>query len=349
MERNKFMDYLNGIKKPWKFLAPMVDHSDEPYRILAMQLGANVCYSEMVNCKVFNVNSCNAKYNQWYTTYTDKRPFVIQICGNDPDTMLQTCLSVQDYCDAIDINFGCPQEIAKKGHYGSFLQDEWELISNIISKCAKNVKVPIFCKIRIFESIDKSVEYAKLFERSGASLLAVHGRTRMQKGENTGLASWLHIKAIKEALSIPVIANGNMIYKKNIDSCYECTKCDGVMIAEPHLYNPCIFNEYQLSSLAIFEMYLNIIKEIKILLKDETNKKSEGYHIPLCSIKSHAFKIFNTLFKTRPELRMLLNKCKCFNDYEDFGRNVKLLVDDKIINDSDLCLEPYIRISKVAQ
>ena len=157
---------------------------------------------------------------------------VVQICGENPEEMAIASRKISEHCDDIDINFGCPQDVAKRGHYGSYLQDEWDLVGNIISICSNASKVPLFCKIRVFESIQKSVEYAKMMEASGAKLLAVHGRIREQRGLNTGLA-----------LSIPVIANGNLLCYKNIFDCYEATNCDRVMSAEIHLYNPLLFSQ----------------------------------------------------------------------------------------------------------
>lgn len=330
MEQNSVIDKLKTIKKPWKFLAPMVGNSEEAYRILSRNFGADLCYTEMVNCKVYNKNKYNPKNNYWYTTDASDRPLVIQICGDNPSEMLKTCLSVQDYCDAIDINFGCPQDVAKKGHYGSYLQDEWDLISEIVSECSKNIKIPLFCKIRVFESIEKTVEYAKMFEKAGASLLAVHGRTREQKGINSGLASWDHIKAVKSALNIPVIANGNMIYHEDIQKCYEYTGCDGVMIAEPHLYNPSIFSDQKILSLKIFDEYLKIVE-------NNTNIFQSGY------VKSHCFKIFNTLFPKKPDLRIVLDKSVSLKDFREFHRLVEDLLNNGEITESDLEMKPYIR------
>ncbi|KAM0681771.1 tRNA dihydrouridine synthase [Glugoides intestinalis] len=333
MEKSQFMIHLNSMKKPWKFLAPMVGNSEEAYRILARKHGADVCYTEMVNCKAFTKNKCNPTNNQWYTTSPEDRPLVIQICGDDPEVMLQTCLSIQSYCEAIDINFGCPQEIARKGHYGSYLQEEWDLVYNIVSVCSKGIEVPLFCKIRVFESIEKSVEYAKVFERAGASLLVVHGRTREQRGENTGLASWEHIKAIKAALKIPVIANGNLIYNYEIERCFKETNCDGVMIAEPHLFNPAIFCTESMSSIEVAEEYLAIAaSEIRLF---------DGG-----SAKSHFFKIFHTLLLKMPDLRIKLDKSKRLDDYKVFCIMVRELLESNEISNEDLKMHPYIRGKK---
>lgn len=330
MSKDNFMDYLNTLKRPWKFLAPMVGNSEEAYRILARKYGADICYTEMVNCKSYINGKCNPVENQWYTTSNLDRPLVIQICGDDPQVMLKTCLDIQPYCDAIDINFGCPQEVARKGHYGSYLQDEWELIHRIVSVCSENIKIPLFCKIRVFESIEKTVEYAKMFENAGASLLTVHGRTREQRGINTGLASWEHIKAIKKALKIPVIANGNILYHEDLKKCFEETNCDGIMTAETHLFNPCIFLPENLPSIRVFEDYLQIARSEKRLFDGGP-------------AKSHAFKIFNGIFKKIPTLRAELDKCRAIDDYFKFCESLKKLYQEGVINDLDLEMHPYIR------
>lgn len=336
MKSLNLMSYLDKCKKPWKFLAPMVGNSEKHYRKLARRHGADLCYTEMVNCKVYNKCKCKPTKNQWYSTDDEDRPLVVQICGDNPEEMAITCKNIEKHCDAIDINFGCPQEIAKKGHYGSFLQDEWDLVEKIVKTCAESIQIPLFCKIRVFDSIEKSVEYAKIFERAGAKLLAVHGRTREQKGANTGLASWDHIKAIKNALTIPVVANGNLLYYEDIQTCYEYTNVDGVMSAEPHLFNPCIFCANPKNSIELFDEFLEIIK-------------NDLQDVEYGSLKSHTFKIFSSVFSKYPELRAKVDKIKGIDEYFEFSDFIKEQISIGKLSKEDLLMKPYIREPKDIQ
>lgn len=330
MPGGKRLQFLEGVKRPWKFLAPMVSNSEEAYRLLARRYGADLCFTEMIHCQSYNNSKSSPENNVWFTTSREDRPLIVQICGNDPDIMLLTCLSVEGHCDGIDINFGCPQEIARRGRYGAFLMDDWELIEKIVRRLSSALSVPVFCKIRIFESIDRTVEFARMIERAGCSLLTVHGRLRSQRGAASGLASWDHVKMVKAALNIPVIANGNMIYSEDIDRCIAYTHCDGVMIAEPHLYDPTIFASVQRYSIDLFDEYLSIVSE------NPTRAKFKH-------IKSHCFKIMRHFLELHREYNEIFDKCSSMDEFLAVIENIRSLVAAGLIPSDDLKLAPYIR------
>lgn len=237
-----------------------------------------------------------------------------KFCANDPDTLYEAAKLVENDCDAVDLNLGCPQGIAKKGHYGSFLQDEWELIEKLVSKLHKNLAVPVTVKIRCFPTVEKTIAYAKMIEAAGAQMLTVHGRLREQKGHNTGLADWDKIKAVKEALKIPVVANGNILYHEDIQRCLDYTGVDAVMSAEGALYNPTIFSKdlkFPPYAIDIAEEYLNICKTVK------TNGSA---------IKGHLFKILHSILPHHKEMRARLGKAQTLDDYLKIIEELKELV-----------------------
>lgn len=173
------------------------------------------------------------------------RPLFVQFCANDPNEFLQAAHHVAPYCDAVDLNLGCPQGIAKKGHYGAFLQEDWDLIYKLINKLYNELPVPITVKFRIQESKEKTLEYAKMILSAGASIIAVHGRRREQKGHETGLADWTYIRYLRDNLpsETVIFANGNILNHNDIERCLEATGADGVMSAEGNLSDPTIFSK----------------------------------------------------------------------------------------------------------
>ncbi|KAF7592292.1 hypothetical protein BBP40_000423 [Aspergillus hancockii] len=173
------------------------------------------------------------------------RPLFVQFCANKPDDFYQAAVHVAPYCDAVDLNLGCPQGIARRGHYGSFLQEDWDLIYKLINKLHNDLDVPVTAKFRIQESKEKTLEYAKMILSAGASIITLHGRTREQKGHNTGVADWSYIRYLRDNLppETVIFANGNILNYDDLERCLEETGADGVMSAEGNLSDPAIFSK----------------------------------------------------------------------------------------------------------
>ncbi|XP_072943457.1 tRNA-dihydrouridine(16/17) synthase [NAD(P)(+)]-like isoform X1 [Epargyreus clarus] len=301
-------NWFDKIGRPRYVVAPMVDASELAWRILCRRHGAELCYTPMFHSNVFTKD---AKYRkEIFTTCPTDRPLIVQFCGNNPDVMAAAAKLVENECDAIDINLGCPQSIAKRGRYGAFLQDEWNLLKSIVTAMSNAVKVPITCKVRIFESVEKSVQYAQMLQDAGCKLLTVHGRTREQKGPLTGIANWKHIQAIREAVTVPMFANGNIQCLEDVHRCIDYIKVDGVMSAEGILTNPALFEGINPLSWEIAEEYLSLV---------------EMYPCPTSYIRGHLFKIFHKIFTfdENNDVRQLLARAQNLNDFKDVCIEIK--------------------------
>jgi tRNA-dihydrouridine synthase 1 len=145
--------------------------------------------------------------------------------------MVRAAKMLENEVDAIDVNFGCPQGIARRGHYGSFLLEDPDLVERIVTALSQGVKVPIFCKIRRVKGEQQTLDLVQRIERAGCRLLTVHGRTKEQNKDRVGECDWAIIRRIKETLSIPVVANGGIYLMQDVNRCLAETHADGVMSA----------------------------------------------------------------------------------------------------------------------
>lgn len=330
-------ELFNKLGQPSKILAPMVDHSELAWRILSRQHGCTLTYTPMLHARLF-ATSDKYRRDMWGPLDGDSkidRPLVVQICGNDPEYVLQTALLVQDKCDAVDLNLGCPQGIAKKGHYGSFLMEEWDLIHKIIRTLHDKLDVPVTAKIRVFPERQKTLDYAKMILDAGAQFLTVHGRLREQKGQKTGLADWYIIKYLRDNLPADTVmfANGNVLYPEDITRCLKETGVDGVMSAEGNLYNPGVFAAEDSSDKdkafprvdVILREYYEIIKRVGP--ESPASRKT---------MKSHVFKILRPFLSNHTDIRSIVASMSGKATLEEWDEKVIKPV-EKIVN--KLCSE----------
>eukprot|EP00056_Hartaetosiga_gracilis_P006438 m.96632 g.96632 ORF g.96632 m.96632 type:complete len:486 (+) comp12471_c6_seq1:34-1491(+) len=284
-----FTLFKKVFQSPRHVVAPMVDQSELGWRLLSRQFGAHLTFTPMINANSFVRDKVYR--GKLFQQIPEDRPLVAQFCVNDVETFVAAAKLLEGRCDAVDLNLGCPQNIARRGHYGSFLQEEWELISKMVRAVHEQVALPITCKIRIFNSKEKTVKYAKMLEDSGCQMLTVHGRTRVMKGPKSGLADWEVVKAIKESLTIPVVCNGNILYHSDIDHCLKATGCDAVMAAETQLYNPGIFNNQH-------PLVWDVCREMLSLAKEHNSS--------FTAQKAHMFRLCHKFIHKYTELRQRL-------------------------------------------
>lgn len=316
----KGRELFEKIGKPTKIVAPMVDQSELAWRILSRKYGATLAYTPMFHAKLF-ATSPKYRKDMWCEMDGDPkidRPLVVQFCANDPEYLLQAAKLVQDKCDAVDLNLGCPQGIAKKGHYGSFLMDEWDLVHKLIKNLHDNLDIPVTAKIRIFPEKEKSLQYARTVLDAGAQFLTVHGRLREQKGQQSGLADWETIKYLRENLPSDTVffSNGNLLYPNDISRCMDQINCDAVMSAEGNLYNPGIFNADDCQDKE------KVFPRVDVICREyfEIVKCYELSSASRTAMKSHLFKILRPFLPNHTDIRAslaLLNAKSSFDDYEN--------------------------------
>ena len=223
-------------------LGPMAGVTDLPFRLLCKEQGCDLMYTEMVSAKAILYNNKNT-YEILRTTDSE-RPVAVQLFGSDPDIMTEIALRLEEQpFDIIDINMGCPVPKIVNNHEVSALMLEPKLVEKILTKMAGALKKPLTIKIRKGFDDDRvnAVEIARIAQECGVSAIAVHGRTRAQY--YAGCADWDIIRQVKEAVSIPVIGNGDIVDGTTAKKMMDETGCDGIMIGRAARGNPFIFNQ----------------------------------------------------------------------------------------------------------
>lgn len=225
-------------------LAPMAGVTDLPFRLLCKEQGAGLLCMEMVSAKAIYYNNKNTE--SLMEIDPRENPVSLQLFGSDADIMSEMAKKIEEKpFDILDINMGCPvPKVAGNGE-GSALMKNPALVREIVSKVVKAIEKPVTVKIRkgFDDTCINAVEIAKIIEDCGAAAVAVHGRTREQY--YSGKADWDIIRQVKEAVSIPVIGNGDVTGPESAKKLVEETGVDGIMIGRAARGNPWIFKQIQ--------------------------------------------------------------------------------------------------------
>ena len=223
-------------------LGPMAGVTDLPFRLLCKEQGADLVYTEMISAKGIYYHNKNTE--KLWETREEERPVALQLFGSEPVLMADMAARIEDRdFDILDINMGCPVPKVVNNGEGSALMKTPELAADIVKEISRRISKPVTVKFRkgFDGSLVNAVDFARRMEDSGAAALAVHGRTREEYYR--GRADWEIIARVKEAVSIPVIASGDIFTPEDALRCERETGCDGLMLARGVRGNPWLFHQ----------------------------------------------------------------------------------------------------------
>ena len=271
-------------------LAPMAGNTNEAFRIICKEMGCGLVMAEMVSDKAIGFK--NVKTIKMTKVNPIEHPISMQIFGADIDSLVNAAkfIDLKSDADIIDINMGCPvNKVAKKSGAGASLLQDPNKVYEIVKSVVEAVSKPVTVKIRLGWDSDhiNCFLISKVCEKAGASAITIHARTRAQM--YSGKADWEWIKKVKEAVSIPVVGNGDIVDIASAKKMLEYTGCDAIAIARGALGNPFLFREIKAAldgndippRPTHEELYDTIVKHYHLLLE------LKGEHLAMLEMRSH--------------------------------------------------------------
>lgn len=255
-------------------LAPMAGVSDLPFRLLCSGMGAGMVCMEMVSAKAIYYNNRNT--NDLLEIHPDEGIVSLQLFGSDPEIMASQAKRIEERpFQILDINMGCPVPKVVGNGEGSALMKDPVLVGKIVESVSKAINKPVTVKIRkgFDDEHVNAVEIAHVAEESGAAAVAVHGRTRQQY--YSGKADWDIIAAVKDAVKIPVIGNGDVTDGPSALKMFEETGCDGIMVGRAAQGNPWVFREINHYLATGEELPRPSLEEMRELVKEHARLQLE--------------------------------------------------------------------------
>ena len=302
-------------------LAPMAGVTDLPFRLLCKEQGAGLLCMEMVSAKAILYKNRNTEslleIDPW------ENPVSLQLFGSDPEIISTIAHQIEERpFDILDLNMGCPVPKIVNNGEGSALMKNPKLAGEIIRRTVRAIDKPVTVKIRkgFDDEHINAVEMAKIAEDAGAAAVAVHGRTREQF--YSGKADWDIIRQVKEAVSIPVIGNGDLLTAEDVIAMEEQTGCDGFMIARGAQGNPWIFRQIlhyfetgeHLAKPTLEEVTQMILRHARMMLE------FKGEYIGIREIRKHAA-WYTAGYPNSARLRVAINNVESFEALEELLMN----------------------------
>lgn len=318
MEQNKItpLQIGNVTLENNLILAPMAGVTDLPFRLLCKEKGAGLLCMEMVSAKAILYKNKNTQ--ALLEIDPRENPVSLQLFGSDPDIISQIAHEIEERpFDILDINMGCPVPKIVNNGEGSALMKNPVLAGEIIEKTVKAIQKPVTVKIRkgFDDEHVNAVEMARVAQESGAAAVAVHGRTREQY--YSGKADWDIIRQVKEAVSIPVIGNGDLLTAEDVIAMNEQTGCDGFMIGRGAQGNPWIFEQIlhyfrtgeKLPKPSVEEVTDMILRHAKMMLE------FKGEYTGIREIRKHAA-WYTAGYPNSAKLRVAINAVESYEELE---------------------------------
>ena len=298
-------------------LAPMAGVTDLPFRLLCKEQGAGLLCMEMVSAKAIQYNNKNTK--ALLEIHPQEQPVSLQLFGSDPDIISEIAKRIEELPFSIlDINMGCPVPKIVKNGEGSALMNQPKLVYEIVSKTVRAIQKPVTVKIRkgFDDTSINAVEIAKIIEDAGGAAVAVHGRTREQY--YAGRADWNIIRQVKEAVSIPVIGNGDVVSGESALSMMRETGCDGVMIGRGAQGNPWIFSELRAYEETGMICERPTMEELKSMMLRHARLQMEykGEYLGIREMRKHV-SWYTTGLPNSAKLRGEINAIESYEELEE--------------------------------
>lgn len=268
-------------------MAPMAGVTDLAYRLILEEMGVGLATTEMVSAKaILYHNRGNETILQ---TAPGEHPLAVQLFGSDPMIMASMAEKIAENFDIIDVNMGCPVPKVVGNHEGSALMKDPKLAFQILEMMCRVLKKPVTVKFRkgFDDAHVNAVEFAKMAEQAGVSAITLHGRTRAQM--YSGKADWSVIRAVKEAVSIPVIGNGDIFTPEDAKHMLEETGCDGVAIARGGKGNPWLIQRTAAYlETGVLPSLPDLAEKKRVIRKHaELMTKFKGEHMAMLEMRKH--------------------------------------------------------------